>query len=148
VNENPIQVTRPDFERLAALLDGWWAPDAKTRPLLERLEAELERARVVDSRDIEPGCITIGSKVALRDLRTGRLSVHALVWPNEWSRSELTLSVLSPMGIAVLGYREGDEFEYEAPGGPRRLRVERVLFQPESALAPAAATRPHGLPKE
>jgi regulator of nucleoside diphosphate kinase len=132
MTENSIQVTRADFERLGELLEGWWAPDARTRPLLERLQEELERARVVESREVDPRCITIGSKIALRDVHSGALSVYELLWPNQRSQSDLTLSVLSPMGIAALGYREGDEFEYEAPGGTRRFRVERVLFQPES----------------
>jgi regulator of nucleoside diphosphate kinase len=130
--QNAIDVTQPDFERLERLVDGWWAADARTRALLDRLQAELDRARVVDSAEVEPGCITLGSQVRLRDVETGRLSVHRLVLPNEASGPDGALSILSPMGIAALGYREGDEFVCETPGGRRRLRVEKVLFQPES----------------
>ncbi len=133
MNEATIQVTQPDFDRLENLLDGWWAADAKARPLFARLQDELARARIVDSNDVDPDCITLGSEVVLRDLDTGRLTAHLLVWPNDARSVRNGLSILSPMGIAALGYREGDEFDCQTPGGMRRFRVEEVLFQPESA---------------
>ena len=133
MNETPIQVTQTDFDRLGRLLDGWWAPDARTQPLLDRLQEELDRARVVANGEVDPDCITLGSEVVLRDLDTGWPSIHRLVWPNDAAGSHKALSILSPIGVAALGYREGDEFVCETPGGLRRLRVEKVLFQPECA---------------
>ena len=141
MNENLIQVTQPDFDRLERLLEGWWASDARTRQALGRLQHELERARIVDSSEVDPDCITLGSEVELRDLDTGSLSMHRLVWPSEAPHSHEALSILSPMGLSALGYRQGDEFECDTPGGKRRLRVERVLFQPESSARAARVSK-------
>ena len=135
MHESEIHVTETDFERLENLVNGWWAADPRTRELLDRLQGELDRARVVDSSAVAPECITLGSEVMLRDLDTGGLSVHRLVLPNEVGGSPRGLSILSPVGVCVLGYGEGDELDCETPGGRRRLRVEKVLFQPESDLA-------------
>ena len=132
MSQDAIHVTQPDFERLESLVDGWWAADPRTRALLDRLREELDRARVVDSAEVEPECITLGSQVLLRDVETGQSSMHRLVLPNDASGVDGALSILSPVGISALGYREGDEFVCETPGGRRRLRVEKVLFQPES----------------
>ena len=124
---NTIHVTQPDFDQLERLVDGWWAPDDRSLALLERLRDELDRARVVDSGEIAPECVTLGSEVTLRDLDTGRRSVHRLVLPKESHKVEGALSVLSPIGIAVLGYHMGDSFTCETPGGERRLLVEKVV---------------------
>ncbi|MEZ5367081.1 MAG: GreA/GreB family elongation factor [Bryobacterales bacterium] len=134
MQKNTIHITEADFDRLERLVDGWWAQDPRTRTLLDRLQEELDRARVVDNQAVAPGCVTLGSEIMLRDLNTGELSVHRLALPNETGDSRAALSILSPVGIAVLGYGEGDEVDCETPGGRRRLRVEKVLFQPEADL--------------
>ncbi len=121
-----IHVMRSDLDQLERLLDGWWRTDVRTQALLGRLQEELDRARVVESGEIAPECVTLGSEVALRDLDTALVSVHRLVLPMDTDRAKGALSVLSPVGIAVLGYREGDTFECATPGGRRRLRVEWV----------------------
>ena len=138
MNPYEIQVTQPDFDRLDHLIDGWWAADGKTQRLLDGLRDALDRARVVDSAAINPGCVTLGSEVALRNLADGQRSVYRLMWPGEAARYDQGLSVLSPLGVAVIGRREGDVMEFEAPGGMRRLRVEKVRFQPEAALRATA----------
>src|SRR5690606_23271997 len=121
-----IMLTQPDFNRLEHLVRGWWETDEQTRGLLERLEQELDRARVVASHEIAPDYITLGAEMELVDLETGRRSVYRLGHGPEATRHHQGLSILSPLGIAALGHREGQEFEYEAPGGRQRMRVEKV----------------------
>lgn len=135
MNSTEIHVTKPDFQRLDHLVNGWWATDDRTRELLELLQHELDRALIVESEEVAPDRITLGSEIALRDLETGRVAIYRLAWPRDAAPGDcIPLSILSPMGIAALGYREGDELEVAAPGGKRRLRVEEVRFQPERRL--------------
>jgi len=138
LNPTEIHVTKPDFQRLEHLVNGWWATDDRTRELLELLQQELDRALIVESEEVDPDRITLGSEVALRDLHTGEVTVYRLAWPRDAASGDsLPLSILSPMGISALGYREGDQFEVAAPGGKRRLRVEEVRYQPERRLRAA-----------
>jgi regulator of nucleoside diphosphate kinase len=76
----------------------------------------------------------MNSEVALRDLDTGEELVLTLVFPAAANAEARRVSVLAPLGTAVLGYRARDVIEWQVPGGMRRLRVERVLYQPEAAL--------------
>lgn len=129
-----IFITEQDHDRLMQLLQG--ARQRRQRDLahVEQLEAELDRAHVVAAGEIPPDVVTMNSQAALRDLDTGGELVLTLVFPHEADVDQQKVSVLAPLGTAVLGYRSGDVIEWQVPGGTRRLRVERVLYQPEAAL--------------
>jgi len=99
---------------------------------LNRLEEELDRAEVVEPKDIPPDVITMRSTVRLNDLSTGKEMVYWLAFPTEANYDEGKISILAPVGTAMLGYRRGDVIEWEVPLGVRRLKVEKVLYQPEA----------------
>jgi regulator of nucleoside diphosphate kinase len=73
------------------------------------------------------------STVRVRDVASGRSMVYTLVFPSEADLVQGRLSVLAPVGTALLGFRSGDVVEWPVPGGVRRLQIEKVLFQPEAA---------------
>ena len=73
------------------------------------------------------------STVRLRDLDSGKEMIYSLVFPNEADVDEGRISILAPVGTAMIGYRIGDTIEWEVPSGLRRLRVEEVLYQPEAS---------------
>jgi regulator of nucleoside diphosphate kinase len=136
VKEATIYVTKIDRERLGKLIEIARERDGEVnREYLNRLEEELERAETVEPQEVSPDVITMRSKVRLKDLRTGEEVVYSLVFPTEADFSEGKISVLAPVGTAMLGYRRGDVIEWVVPSGLRRLRVEEVLYQPESAGA-------------
>ena len=136
VKEATIYVTKIDRERLGKLIEIARARDGDAnREYLNRLEEELERAETVEPQEVSPDVITMRSKVRLKDLRTGEEVVYSLVFPTEADFSAGKISVLAPVGTAMLGYRRGDVIEWVVPSGLRRLRVEEVLYQPESAGA-------------
>ena len=124
-------MTKLDLERLEGLL-------AKQRNIpgsgayLAKLQGELQKAEIVDAKDIPADVVTMRSRVELTDLDTGKMEVYTLVFPEEADTTQGKISVLAPIGTAVLGYRLGDEFEWEVPAGVRRLRVSKVLYQPEA----------------
>ena len=124
-----IYITEADMKRLRPLIEGM----KNSRDDLRGLQAELEHARVVTPADIPPDVITMNSKARLRDLDTGEEMIFTLVFPGKANIDHDRISVVAPIGTAMLGQRVGDEFEWEVPAGSVRLRVEEMLYQPEAA---------------
>ncbi len=102
---------------------------------LKGLEAELNRSKRVASQKVPRDVITMHSKAHLVDLDTGEELVYTLVFPHEADIRQDKISVLAPIGTAMLGYRVGDVFEWPVPDGLRRLQVKGVLYQPEAVDA-------------
>lgn len=142
-----IYITQADLAKVTGIMEGMALTDGKSQKWLALLQHELDRANVVESHEVPREVITLHSEVCLRDLDSDQSVIYKLVLPSEANSAEGKLSVLAPIGIAMLGYGEGDRFECETPGGTRRFGVERVLFQPEAeselrrSLAHAHATQ-------
>ena len=128
-----IYITEPDYQRLNGLIETTRERNGVDREYLNKLEAELDRAEVVDPKDIPDDVITMRSKVRLKDLVSGEANTYSLVFPTEADFSEGKISVLAPIGTAILGYKLGDTIEWPVPSGLRRLRVDEILYQPEAA---------------
>ena len=77
--------------------------------------------------------MTMNSKVLLKDLETGEKMEYTLVYPADADLMENRISVLAPIGTAILGFREGDVIDWKVPDGLVKLEVEKILYQPESA---------------
>ena len=133
-----IYVTEEDMERLRRIVDGLrYSPEKAATVAL--LEEELDRAEVVSPDAVPPDVVTMNSEVRLTDLDTGKIMVYRVVYPNtNPPGSADPVSVLAPLGMALLGYRTGDVIEWPVPRGIRRLKILEVLYQPESA-GPSAA---------
>lgn len=97
---------------------------------LDDLRVELERALVLDPSELSPSVVTMHAAVRVRDLESGRRQELTLVSPHEADVSAGRISVLAPLGTALLGYRMGDVVERVMPGGLRRLFIEEVLQPP------------------
>lgn len=127
-----IFITETDYDKLRRLIAGRRDIAAEAERLKE-LEQELERAEVLDdSQAVPPDVITMNSEVRLMDVDSGEIKVYKLVFPSQ-ARTENSLSVLAPIGTAILGYRVGSVIEWRVPKGVRRLKVLDVIFQPASA---------------
>ena len=124
-----IYITQSDMNRLRSLIESM----KSSREDLKTLRAELDQAHVVSPSAIPPDVITMNSKAQLRDLADNELMTYTLVFPQKANVDEGLISVLAPVGTAMLGHRVGDEFEWHVPAGAIRLRVESVLYQPEAA---------------
>jgi regulator of nucleoside diphosphate kinase len=133
MGERTIYVTEFDLQRLSNLLNGTRSWNEKDRGYLTRLEEELEWAQVVPPQEIPGDVVTMNSQARVKDLDSNQEMVFTLVFPAEADYERGKLSVLAPIGTALLGYRAGDAVEWEVPGGVRRLKIEQVLYQPEAA---------------
>ena len=129
-----IFITEEDRQKLMQLLEGARQRQHRDLAHVEQLDALLDRAHSEPAGEIPPDVVTMNTQVALRDLDTGGEMVLTLVFPHEANVDQRRVSVLAPLGTAVLGYRAGDTIEWEVPGRTRRLQVERVLYQPEAAV--------------
>ena len=126
-----IIVTENDCRRLERLLRGNVAQAIDTKKYIRDLCDELTRAEVVSSDKVPQDVITMNSTVVLRDLETDELETYTLVYPEDANIAEGKLSVLAPIGTAILGYREGDLVNWHVPSGTSQLRIEELVFQPE-----------------
>lgn len=124
-----IYITKGDMTRLRNLIEA----QKGSRDDLTRLRSELDHARVVGPEAIPGNVITMNSKARLRDLDDQEEMTFTLVFPEHASINHDRISVVAPIGTAMLGQREGDEFEWEVPAGRVRLKVIQVLYQPEAA---------------
>jgi len=127
-----IVVTEFDRQRLVHLLRLFRGRSGVNAWNLDALQFELERAVVVQPQKVPPNVITMNSRVCLLDLESGDRIAVSLVFPDERGTDGTKVPVLAPLGLALLGCREGDVMEWRTQQGLRRLRVDRVLYQPES----------------
>lgn len=110
------------------------SPDKRDLPYIQYLEKEVLRAQVVlDSAEMPADVITMRSSARLRDVASGALMDCTLVYPSERNPEKGLISVLAPLGAAMIGYKAGDTFEVDLPKGRTQFLIEAVTYQPESA---------------
>jgi regulator of nucleoside diphosphate kinase len=131
----PISITEQDAVRLRRLLDSSLARKETDAESLKRLEHELDRAQIVTQSELPPDAIAMNSTVELEDLSDGEILTYTLVYPEQADAAGGRISILAPLGMAMLGYRVGDEFEWPVPGGTIRVRVRRLIESREATPA-------------
>lgn len=128
-----IYITEVDLQRLGELVGVARSCSELDQASLAALQAELDRASIVSSQEVPADVITMHSQVRIRDLGTGEEMVFALVYPRGANLEQGKISVMSPLGTALLGYRAGDVLDWRVPDGVRRLQIMEVEYQPEAA---------------
>jgi regulator of nucleoside diphosphate kinase len=121
-----ITISDYDQQRLHELMAQSRRIDLRGNKYLRDLQRELDRAEVLPAEQVPDNVITMESTARLLDLHSQREMEFTLVFPDDANPDENKISVLAPIGSAMIGYREGDEFEWETPGGMRLLRVVKV----------------------
>jgi regulator of nucleoside diphosphate kinase len=119
-----IHIPHDDYSRLsifASAMPKHGHPDG-----VATLREELARATVVARELLPSGVVTVNSRVRFQDVDTGATDEYVIAWPDRADGGVERISVLAPIGTALLGYREGDEIAWPTPGGTRRLRVVEV----------------------
>ena len=130
-NHRRIIVTRDDFERLERLFSSEFAAAFSDKPYLQSLQAELDKAEIVTQGDVPSNVVTMNSIVRLKQRRSCEIETYTLVYPEEADIANGKLSVLAPIGTAILGYRVGDRVEWRVPSGISQFKIEALVFQPE-----------------
>lgn len=120
----PITITRPDYLRL---LDLAWAARARSPEVGEFLLEEIDRAHIVEPQAIPRSVVIMGATVDFRDDRTGQERRVTLVYPGEQDIALGRISVLTPIGAALIGLAEGQSITFRTPMGEEKsLTVLRV----------------------
>lgn len=126
-----IIINERDAERLDRLLE---QPTYASLPVADALNDELDRAQMCAPEAMPHNVVTMNSTVRFRDLKSGEERVRTLVYPTQMTDSATQLSVLAPVGAALLGLRVGDTIHWQLPGGAiTNLEVLELLYQPEAA---------------
>jgi regulator of nucleoside diphosphate kinase len=129
--QQTIRITDFDSLRLEGLIEGRRPQDPRDARNVEILERHLDAAQVVPADRIGPNVVTMNSEVRVRDLDAQEAMTFRIVYPSAANAEARKISVLAPLGMAVLGREVGEAIDWDTPGGLRRLRVDRILYQPE-----------------
>lgn len=127
--EPRITVTAADADRVRSVLD---TATEREREVADSLALELDRATIVDQRKIAKDVVTMNSRVVFEDGSGNRREV-TLVYPRQADVSNGKVSVLAPVGAALLGLSVGQEIRWAVPGSMKTFRVIDVPYQPEAA---------------
>lgn len=126
-----IYITNIDRDRIKKILDEMSESKQSRDESIKKLVGELSRAVVVDSQQVPRDVITMNSR-ALLQLNDEDMEV-SLVYPEDADLGSMKLSIFSPIGTAILGYKEGNTVEWEVPSGTSKIYIKKILYQPEAA---------------
>lgn len=130
--DNHIIITELDFVRLNNLI--LFAQNNKTIESrnLNFLRQEIGRAKKVDASKMGADYVTMNSEIEILDLDTGKTMAVKLVYPQEADFRSGRISILSPLGSALLGYKESSTVAFEVPKGTKRIKITKIIYQPEA----------------
>ena len=127
MNDKQIYIPQFDFMKLKHILEDGAGNYGADR--VAELAAELDRAIVVINGKIPQGIVAMNSIVCIKDMDTGIEHTYQLVYPDDADLDHDKISVLAPIGTAILGYEEGDIIEWKVPAGIRKLKIKKVIYQ-------------------
>jgi regulator of nucleoside diphosphate kinase len=127
-----LVISSYDKQRLMRLL-GSGETAVEQREELEDLAREIERGTEVLPQEIPPDVVTMNSTVRVTDVDSGSSHSYTIVFPAEADYEKGKISILAPLGTALLGFRVGDVVDWTMPRGIRRLRIDEITYQPEAA---------------
>ena len=125
--KNKIYITRHDMERLEIILDAVLLRNNNQDENIKKLMDDLDRADIIDGDNIPDDVVIMNSQVYIMDLDSHEEMTFKLVFPEEANLDDKKVSVLAPVGSAVLGYRTGDTVEWNVPSRKRRLKIGKVV---------------------
>lgn len=128
-----ILISTADRERLLRLMDSARLDLRISAASIAALESELARAEIVPADELPINVVSMGSTIWFRDLETDEVEQYTLVLPSEADVMRDRISVLAPIGTALLGYRLGDIVEWRVPSGTRRMEIVKVSQRKQGA---------------
>lgn len=126
-----IYITENDRLRLKKLISNALLEGLQSDKSFGELNCEIEKAKIVEIEDLPKDIVTMNSKILI--VMNGNEEEVTLVYPQDADLIEDKISILSPIGTAILGYREGDTIEWAVPSGSIEIHIQKILYQPEAA---------------
>jgi regulator of nucleoside diphosphate kinase len=125
-------VTTTDYRRLIGLVE-FSGLKTTTPTKVSDLYEKLTSSKKLPAEQIEKGVVTMNSRVLLRDVQSGRESEVTITYPHEAEHRNRLVSILSPIGVALLGRKENDVVSWKVPTGVGYFEIVKVTYQPEAA---------------
>jgi regulator of nucleoside diphosphate kinase len=126
-----IFITKYDYSRLMNVIQKSISADKFDTNVKDLLE-EIKRAKKIDPHDIPPDFVTMNSIFELKNLGKPDFRQLKLVFPSDADMDDNKISVLGPVGTAVLGYRVGDVIKWKTPSGEKYFQISKIIYQPEA----------------
>lgn len=128
-----IIVNRLDYIRIQKQIN-----EARLKKTIDAVEAEkllneLNSATIVNPNEIPGDVVTMNSVVKISFIDSEKQLEFKIVYPEEANFKEKRVSIFSPVATALIGFRVGDLIEWMVPGGPTKIRIDEIVYQPESA---------------
>jgi regulator of nucleoside diphosphate kinase len=139
MNHTPIYISRDDYTKLRLLLAT--ALHSHASAALRTLREELDRAAVIDPAAFPADIVTMDSTVRFEDLGTSEIEEYTITFPDRADIARNRISILAPIGTALIGCRVGDIVQWSTPGGLRQLKVRHV----SASRSAEPATRSHAI---
>lgn len=136
MNHTPIYISRDDYTKLRRLLaTALYSPAGLA---LRKLREELDRAAIIDPAAFPDDVVAMESTVAFEDLETGETEEYTITFPEHADLERGRISILAPIGTALIGCRVGNVVKWPTPGGIRKLKIRHVTAPAavETAAAP------------
>jgi regulator of nucleoside diphosphate kinase len=128
----PMIITERDYQQLMRLME-LASLSSKMPKVTNRLFKNLLAAQLLPQTEIDSKVVTMNSRVRLKDVKSKREAEITVSYPQDAEPGEGRISVLSEIGLALLGRRENDIVSWNTPGGVGVFEVEKVVYQPEAA---------------
>lgn len=122
-----------DIDRIRGFLELATVGGSQRYRYLLGLKQELEYSVILAPEEMPADVVTMNSQVCINDLSEGGTVTVTLVFPQEADYEQKKVSLLAPLGAALLGCHAGEEICYEAPGGRKKIVIAELLYQPEAA---------------
>lgn len=123
-------VTETDYKRLLDLVQSFRAENG-TAGYIKMLWHELKSFKMLPSKKVPPDVVTMNSQVLIKNKNNEDEMVVTLVYPKDASIIDRKISIIAPVGIALLGSKEGEVVECQGPSGTIRYEVVKIVYQPE-----------------
>ncbi len=122
-----------DIDRIRGFLDLATVGGSERYRSLIGLKQKIETAVILASEEMPPDVVTMNSQVRINDITNDGIMVVSLVFPQDADYEQKKVSLLAPLGAALLGRRVSEKFSYDAPGGSTDIVIEEIVYQPEAA---------------
>ena len=123
-------VTDIDYDRLLNLIQSFKVENS-TSGYLKMLWYELKNLKMIQSKKVPPDVVTMNSQVLIQDTKSLEETVVTLVYPADSDSTEKKVSIVTPLGIALFGSKEGDVVEYKGSPGAGKHKILKIIYQPE-----------------
>jgi regulator of nucleoside diphosphate kinase len=128
MSKKKVMIIKEEYNKLLEMIAEMdCSADDRTKERLEELEKELKACSIIDSTELPSDLVSMDSTVEFTDVGSGEVLKYTITWPETADFENNKISVLAPIGTALLGYKAGDEIEWKVPAGTKRFKINNIL---------------------